>query len=45
MHLQKSEEGLEDRVRYNDILDAIVFHGCVHGNFEPDKNQSSQTKD
>jgi hypothetical protein len=44
MHLKKCEEGLEDRVRYNDILNAIVFHRCVHRNFESNKDQSSQTK-
>lgn len=45
VHLEKGEEGLEDGMGDEDVFDAALLHGGMHGNFQPRKDQGSQTKD
>ena len=44
MHLEESEEGLEDGVGDQDVVHAGGLHGGVHGNLETGEDQGAQAK-
>lgn len=44
MHLQESEESLQDRVREKNISNTFLFNSGVHGNLQSVKNQSGQSE-
>jgi len=44
MHLQESEESLQDRMSEQDISHAFLFDSGVHGNLQSIKDQSGQSE-
>ncbi len=44
VHLEEGEEGLQDGVGDDDVLDAVVLHRRVHGDLQTDENQGPEAK-
>ncbi len=44
VHLQESEQGLQDRMSEDNVCHALAFHGGVHGDFQSIEYQSGQSE-